>query len=208
MCLAVRHFFGPLASASFPSFVSNRALSSLQPRLLATDLKSSAPRYWAPCFPGSFLGTSGVIQVPSCDYVAFIDESGDPSVRRVKPLDYPGSSEWMTVSVVVIRAESEQHATPWVEAIISKTASSQMQRLHFSKLAPRHKRTGCEEIAKLPLRCFLVCSNKKNVRGWYKGLGTQRCSRNIEYNWASAIGIQFIHVIGYCDYPLRGVVPQ
>jgi hypothetical protein len=136
MCLAVRHFFGPLASASFPSFVSNRALSSLQPRLLATDLKSSAPRYWAPCFPGSFLGTSGVIQVPSCDYVAFIDESGDPSVRRVKPLDYPGSSEWMTVSVVVIRAESEQHATSWVEAIISKTASSQMQRLHFSKLAP------------------------------------------------------------------------
>jgi hypothetical protein len=130
---------------------------------------------------------NGAIQVPSYDYVAYIDESGDPSVRRVKPIDNPGSSEWMTVSAVVIRAENERHTAPWVSAILAKMESPQMQKLHFCKLSHWRKQVVCEEIAKLPVRCFVLCSNKKNVRGWNNPFAAQVPSKNWFYCWMTRV---------------------
>lgn len=51
---------------------------------------------------------------PGYDYVAYIDEAGDPGLRRVKPDDVNGSSEWMMVSAVVMRAEHEAAVGGWI----------------------------------------------------------------------------------------------
>ena len=40
-------------------------------------------------------------------YVAYIDEAGDDGLRAVKPLSRPGSSEWLILSAVVVRAENQ-----------------------------------------------------------------------------------------------------
>jgi hypothetical protein len=130
---------------------------------------------------------TGATQVPSYDYVAYIDESGDPSVRRVKPLDSPGSSEWMTVSAVVVRAENEAQVTQWIQNISSQMHSPQMHGLHFRKLTPWRKKVLCEEIAKLPVRCFVVCSNKKNMRGWHNPFAAQVPSKNWFYCWMTRV---------------------
>ena len=57
-------------------------------------------------------------------YVAYIDEAGDPGLRRVKPRDNPGSSEWFNLGAVVIRAENEPKVVPWVRDILYKFSIS------------------------------------------------------------------------------------
>ncbi len=76
------------------------------------------------------------IQKPDYDYVAYIDESGDPGLQKVKPIDPDGSSEWLVVSGVVVRKENETNASQWVSDIIAKLDSPQLKSLHFRKLRP------------------------------------------------------------------------
>jgi Protein of unknown function (DUF3800) len=94
-------------------------------------------------------------------YVAFIDEAGDPGLKRVKPLDNPGASEWFIISAVVIGVPNETNVVPWVRNIIAKFKNHQRPDLHFADLNAAKKRVVCREIATLPVRCFVVCSNKK-----------------------------------------------
>jgi hypothetical protein len=84
-------------------------------------------------------------------YVAFIDEAGDPGLSRVKPIDNPGSSEWLILSAVVIGVPNEQSVVPWVRDIVNRFKNYQRPDLHFSNLNAACKRVVCEEIAKLPV---------------------------------------------------------
>jgi hypothetical protein len=38
--------------------------------------------------------------LPTYDYVAFIDEAGDPGISKVRPLDANGGSEWLMIGGV------------------------------------------------------------------------------------------------------------
>src|SRR5262249_41808435 len=106
------------------------------------------------------------MQAPEYHYIAYIDEAGDPGLKKVKPHDKPGSSEWLILSAVVIGALNERNVVPWVRDIIRHFKNYQRRDLHFSNLHPGHRRFVCDYIAMLPLRCFVVCSNKKNMRGY------------------------------------------
>ena len=54
---------------------------------------------------------------PKYDYIAYIDESGDDGLRAVKPRTFPGSSEWLILSAVVIRGSNEPEVAGWVKDI-------------------------------------------------------------------------------------------
>ena len=41
--------------------------------------------------------------MPKIGYIAYIDESGDDGIRRVRPIDPGGASEWFVISAFVIR---------------------------------------------------------------------------------------------------------
>lgn len=124
---------------------------------------------------------------PEYRYVAFIDESGDPGIKKVKPLDPQGSSEWLVVSAVVIAAEREAEVGPWVEEIKQAMASRQMRDLHFSRLTPARKLLACEHVARLPVRCFAVMSNKQNMRGWRNPDAEKIPSDNWFYCWLTRL---------------------
>jgi hypothetical protein len=62
---------------------------------------------------------------PRYDYIAYIDESGDDGLKAVKPCTFPGSSEWLVLSAVVIRASNESKVTAWVQDIRSGFRSKQ-----------------------------------------------------------------------------------
>jgi hypothetical protein len=98
---------------------------------------------------------------PRYDYIAYIDESGDDGLRAVKPLHFPGSSEWLVLSAVVVRATNESKVAEWVQDIRSGFRSKQAKALHFADLSHSNKIATCEKIAGLDLRCFVVASNKK-----------------------------------------------
>jgi len=99
-------------------------------------------------------------------YIAYIDESGDPGLRRVKPIDVNGASEWLILSAVVIRAENEQNVPVWVQEICNLFNGHQRYGFHFSKLNDAKKRLVCSRMSELELRVFTVASNKKNMRGY------------------------------------------
>lgn len=124
---------------------------------------------------------------PSYDYIAYIDESGDPGTKTVRPLDPNGSSEWMTLAAVVIRKEREAEISGWVSDLMNSLGSHQMRDLHFAKLSPSRKLAACEYLAKLPIRCFVVASNKQNMRAWKNQRAAKIPSDNWFYCWMSRL---------------------
>lgn len=94
-------------------------------------------------------------QPPPYSYVAYIDEAGDPGLRRVKPEDTPGSIEWLMVSAVVIKAQHEQLVSGWIQELMASLGSHQMRDLHFTRFSPTRKLAACARLAGLPIRCFV-----------------------------------------------------
>jgi hypothetical protein len=102
--------------------------------------------------------------MPKIAYVAYIDESGDDGVARVRPTDETGASEWFALSAVLVRAQF-QRETVWVKDILGKIALPQRRELHYQPLDDWRKPIVCQQIGSLPVRCFVVLSNKINMRG-------------------------------------------
>ncbi|WP_245284670.1 DUF3800 domain-containing protein [Bradyrhizobium sp. th.b2] len=97
--------------------------------------------------------------------MAYIDESGDDGVASVRPIDPNGASEWFVLSALVVRAEA-QGETVWVRDILKQIRLEQRRTLHFQPLDDWRRAMVCASIAKLPVRCFAVISNKANRRAW------------------------------------------
>lgn len=100
------------------------------------------------------------------EYILYIDEAGDDGLKRVRPLDKVGASEWLVISGVLIRRNNESSVVDWVKEIREDINARQGPALHFRNLSPSKKRRTCELLIEKPLVCFVVCSNKKNMRGY------------------------------------------
>ena len=103
--------------------------------------------------------------LPPYGYVAFIDEAGDPGISKVRPLDPNGGSEWLTIGGILVEAKRELEPVAWVRKILNSTGMKQKRELHFRDLDEWRKPLVCSGMADLPLRAFVVASNKKNMRG-------------------------------------------
>lgn len=124
---------------------------------------------------------------PEYKYVAYIDESGDPGIKKVKPIDKPGSSEWLMVSAVVVAAHREHEVTGWAQELMASMDSHQMRDIHFQKLSPARKLLACRSVASRPVRCFVVASNKQNMRGWRNPFAEKIPSDNWFYCWMTRL---------------------
>jgi hypothetical protein len=102
----------------------------------------------------------------SYGFVAYLDESGDDGLKKVKPAHPTGSSEWFVLSAVVVRASNENAVGRWQKEILSDFGYTQRTDIHWNKLNPPRKRIVCEHIAQCPLRLFVFMSNKKNMQGY------------------------------------------
>lgn len=119
----------------------------------------------------------------SYEYVLYIDEAGDDGLRRVKPLDPDGGSEWLYIGGILIRAQHEMDTIAWCKAIRTEINSMQGPALHYRDLSPKKKRRACELLATYPCRFFTVVSNKKNMRGYNNTRAAKRGSKQWYYNY-------------------------
>lgn len=103
---------------------------------------------------------------PDYEYIAYIDEAGETGLTNVLGVDGHGSSEWFTLSVVVIHKSQEPQLDRWVGDMIAATKSHQLKNLHFAKLQPPAKLAVVNYMATKPLMCFVICSNKKNMKNY------------------------------------------
>jgi hypothetical protein len=116
-------------------------------------------------------------------HIAYIDESGDPGLRKVSRFGSDGSSEWLIIGGIVIKASREPEVVQWVQDIRASIKLRQRPDLHFSDLSPSRKATVCQSIAQLPLRTFVLCSNKKNMEGHRNPRAEKVRSQQWFYNW-------------------------
>lgn len=99
-------------------------------------------------------------------YVAYIDESGDPGLGSVKPIDPNGSSEWLIVSCFLVRQEKDHRILNWVKEIKSQFKVSNTPILHFSDLNEVKKKIACETLVKKQSVMFAIMSHKANMKGY------------------------------------------
>lgn len=121
------------------------------------------------------------------DYVAYIDEAGDPGLNKVAPRTPGGSSEWIIVSAALIPAELESEVGEWVAELMQAMNSHQMRDLHFQKLGDSRKALACSYLAEKNVRLFAVVSNKQNMEGWQNPRAAKIPSDNWFYCWLTRI---------------------
>lgn len=71
----------------------------------------------------------------------------------------------------------------WVDTIRTDIGIKQRRDLHYRNLSPTRKLAVANAIANLPLRAFVVCSNKKNMRGYNNERAAKIPSQQWFYNW-------------------------
>lgn len=125
-------------------------------------------------------------------YIAYIDEAGDPGLRRVRPIDVVGGTEWMILSAFLIQAENENNVVSWQRDIIRKLNIRQRDDIHFRNLSTTKKENICTIISNYPARFFVVASNKKNMRQYRNHRAEQIPSNQWFYNWLIRILIERI----------------
>jgi hypothetical protein len=140
----------------------------------------------------------------SYGFVAYIDESGDDGLKRVKPKHPNGATEWFVLGAMVVRASNENAVGAWQRDLrLNKLRQTQRTDIHFRDLTSSKKLLVCDEISAHPLRCFVAMSNKKNIENW----SNPRCyqERNYLYWWMTRLLLE--RVTRFCSkasVPLYG----
>jgi hypothetical protein len=121
--------------------------------------------------------------IPNPYYLAFIDEAGDPGLKTVRPIDAAGGTERLCLSAVLMRAKYQAALVGWVQSILSKAGALNRPDLHYRNLPNEKKRIVAKEVTQLPIRGFVLASNKKNMRG-YRNVRAERVrSKQWFYNF-------------------------
>lgn len=139
------------------------------------------------------------VDQPDYEYIAYIDEAGDPGLNRVRPIDDAGGTEWMVIGAALVRKNNELMPPKWVGDILNDIGIRQRPDLHFRDLSPTRQIRVCAMMANLPAVYFVVASNKKNMRG-YKNerVEAKSYSQQWFYNWLCRILLERI-----TDFALR-----
>jgi hypothetical protein len=116
-------------------------------------------------------------------YVLFVDESGDDGYAKVWPIDADGASEWLVLAGVLVKVENHFKPVEWVREFRRGMKGAQRPDLHFYSLSSEKRLEACEFIARQPVRCFAVISNKRNMRGFRNRRAERWDTRNPLYNW-------------------------
>ena len=132
----------------------------------------------------------------SYNYVLYIDEAGDDGLKRVKPIDENGGSEWLCIGGLLIRADFEADTVEWVRDIRKNINAVQGPALHYRDLSPTKRRRACELLAEYPCRFFSVASNKKNMRGHNNSRAAKRGGKQWYYNYCVRLLME--RVTDYC----------
>lgn len=119
----------------------------------------------------------------SYEYVLYIDEAGDDGLKRVRPIDPDGASEWLCIGGVLIRQDNEDNVTEWVQGIRNRIGQTQGPVLHYRNLSDTKRLRACELLVEQSVVCFVVCSNKKNMRGHKNDRAARRGGKQYFYNY-------------------------
>ena len=100
------------------------------------------------------------------------------------------------LSAVVMRAKWEADVVGWVDTIRTNLGVRQRRDLHYRTLSPTRKLAAAKAISALPLRGFVICSNKKNMRAHENRKAAKVPSQEWFYNWCVRLLLE--RVTAFC----------
>lgn len=116
-------------------------------------------------------------------YILYIDEAGDDGIKSVQPIDNDGASEWLVFGATLVSSSNGISTVQWVRDFKKTIKGAQRPDLHFYTLSESKKLAVCKYVATLPVRCFVVISNKRNMRGYKNERAAKVGTKNTFYNW-------------------------
>lgn len=145
-----------------------------------------------------------ISSLPEYDYIAYIDEAGDPGLNRVRPIDDVGGTEWFAMGCTLLQKKNEHLPPIWIKSILQDLGIHQRPDLHYRDLSPTRKLRACKLVSDLPARHFVLLSNKKNMRQYKNERAENKSySRQWFYNWCCRILLERV-----TDYVLRHSLAQ
>jgi hypothetical protein len=105
-------------------------------------------------------------------YTAFIDESGDPGLKR-------SASDWFIPSAVLVRAANETLIQGWIADIKKPMKNQKRLDLHFTKLDLGMRRRACAMLGSLSVRGFTNISRKANMVNYRNLRAENRPARRV-----------------------------
>jgi len=140
---------------------------------------------------------------PEYKYIAYIDEAGDDGLKRVRPVDENGSSEWMMLGAALVRSEHEADVANWVSDIHEGLWRHNRPDIHFTNLTPGKKLFVCNKMSELNALYFVLASNKKNMRGYANPFAEKIPSKNWFYCWMTRLLLE--RITHFVDWHSRSV---
>lgn len=134
--------------------------------------------------------------VPDYEFIAYIDEAGDPSTKQVRPIDASGGTEWFIISAVLIGRHNEPLVKDWLLETGRRIGDPGTRILKFSKRSPSERMAICRHLNELPVRIFVIASNKRNMRGHRNKKAEKMGAKQWFYNWMARLLIE--RVTDYC----------
>lgn len=105
-------------------------------------------------------------------YIAFIDESGDPGLKK-------SASDWFISSAVLVRAANEPLIQGWIADIKQPMKNQKRLDLHFTKLDLGMRRRACTMVGALSVRGFTNISRKANMVNYRNLRAENRPARRV-----------------------------
>lgn len=121
------------------------------------------------------------------EYILYIDEAGDDGLTKVKPIDPNGASEWLCIGGFLTRSNYEAEVVDWVRELRQNIDATQGPALHYRKLSPSKKDVACAYLAGLPVKAFVLCSHKANMKGHQNSRAAIRGGKQWFYNYCTRL---------------------
>ncbi|MGD0192573.1 MAG: DUF3800 domain-containing protein [Rhizomicrobium sp.] len=127
---------------------------------------------------------------PDFEYIAYIDEAGETGLKRILSIDEHGSAEWFVLSLVLIAKPILPAVTSWISEMVQDTGSAALKHLHFRRLPDHWKDYATKYIAEKPIKAFVICSNKKNMRRYRNVRAERMAVKDWYYCWLTRLALE------------------
>lgn len=103
------------------------------------------------------------------EFIAYIDESGDDGLKVFRDIGQNGSTHWLVLSCIIVRQTNDLSLVKRRDDIRKIISPFKKKRdIHFTNLNHEQRMFYCSELAKMPLKCISVFSNKKALSEEYR----------------------------------------
>lgn len=134
------------------------------------------------------------------EYVAFVDEAGDPGLRRIESSGVGGASEWFVLGCALFRRSTEEKLAELNVEMRKHLGITQRDFIHYKDLHTGKRNRICSFIADKPNILFAVCSHKKNMEGYNNERAARKSQdQNWFYNFIARILFERVSDFVYKD---------